>query len=135
MVGNAGATRLRAIGADVISIDRSELDLRHQVDVERFVERRRPDAIVLAAARVGGIAANDAYPVDFLLDNLLIETNVFSAAHRFDVDRLLFLGSSCIYPRLADQPIAEDALLTGPLEPTNQWYAIAKIAGLRLAEA
>ena len=96
---------------------------------------QRPDTVVLAAAKVGGILANDSYPADFLLDNLLIETAIISGAHAANVDRLLFLGSSCIYPKMAPQPIVEDALLTGPLEPTNEWYAIAKIAGIKLVQA
>ncbi len=96
---------------------------------------RRPHAVVLAAAKVGGILANDSFPAEFLLDNLMIETNVMSAAREAGVEKLLFLGSSCIYPRLAPQPIREEALLTGPLEPTNEWYAIAKIAGIKLGQA
>ncbi|WP_333979333.1 GDP-L-fucose synthase [Sphingomonas aerolata] len=116
--------------------DRSpRLDLRRQADVEAWLEEVRPDAIVIAAARVGGILANDSYPVDFLEDNLLIQTNIIGTAHRIGVERLLFLGSSCIYPRMADQPITEAALLTGQLEETNQWYAIAKIAGIKLVQA
>jgi GDP-L-fucose synthase len=99
------------------------------------MEKARPDAVFLAAARVGGILANDTAPADFLYDNLMIEANVIEAAHRAGVEKLLFLGSSCIYPKFAPQPIAEEALLTGPLEPTNEWYAIAKIAGIRLAQA
>jgi GDP-L-fucose synthase len=135
MVGSALLRRLAAEPCTVLTATRAELDLTRQAEVERFVRDSRPDAIVLAAAKVGGILANDTYPADFLHENLLIATSVIGAAHRYDVERLLFLGSSCIYPRLAPQPIAEDALLTGPLEPTNEWYAIAKIAGLRLAQA
>jgi GDP-L-fucose synthase len=135
MVGSALVRRLAREDCELITVTRSELDLRRQAEVNRFVADRRPDAIVLAAARVGGILANDTYPADFLYDNLLIETNVIGAAHAHDVGRLLFLGSSCIYPRLAPQPIVEEALLTGPLEPTNEWYAIAKIAGMKLVEA
>src|SRR5690606_29185886 len=93
------------------------------------------DAVILAAARVGGILANDRYPADFIYENLILEANVIHAAHRTDVEKLLFLGSSCIYPKFAEQPIEEEALLTGPLEPTNEWYAIAKIAGIRLCQA
>jgi GDP-L-fucose synthase len=135
MVGSAVVRRLAGEPCEVITAGRETLDLTRQAEVEAFIAEARPDAIVLAAARVGGILANDAHPVDFLVQNLQIETNIFAAAHASDVDRLLFLGSSCIYPRLAPQPITEDALLTGPLEPTNQWYAIAKIAGIKLAQA
>jgi GDP-L-fucose synthase len=134
MVGSAVVRRLGSENCTVLTATRREVDLTRQADVERFVADARPDAIVLAAAKVGGILANDSYPADFLHENLLIETSVFGAAHANDVDRLLFLGSSCIYPRLAPQPIEEDALLTGPLEPTNEWYAIAKIAGIKLAQ-
>lgn len=135
MVGSAVARRLADENCTVLTASREEVDLTRQAEVERFVRDARPDAIVLAAAKVGGILANDTYPADFLYKNLLIETSVFGAAHANDVDRLLFLGSSCIYPRLAPQPIEEDSLLTGPLEPTNEWYAVAKIAGIKLAQA
>jgi GDP-L-fucose synthase len=135
MVGSAVARRLDGEGCTLLTATRAEVDLTRQAEVERFVKEERPDAIVLAAAKVGGIVANDTYPADFLFDNLVIETNVFGAAHANNVGRLLFLGSSCIYPRLAEQPITEDSLLTGPLEPTNEWYAVAKIAGIKLAEA
>lgn len=135
MVGSALVRRLAREDCELITVTRSELDLRRQAEVDQFVGDRKPDAIVIAAARVGGILANDTYPADFLYDNLLIETNIIGAAHAHDVGRLLFLGSSCIYPRLAPQPIVEEALLTGPLEPTNEWYAVAKIAGMKLAEA
>jgi len=135
MVGSAVVRRLGAEGCTVLTAGRDEVDLTRQAEVERYVEEARPDAIVLAAAKVGGILANDSFPAEFLYDNLLIETAVFGAAHRFGVDRMLFLGSSCIYPRLAPQPIEETALLTGPLEPTNEWYAVAKIAGIKLAQA
>lgn len=135
MVGSAVLRRLADEGCELITASRGELDLTRQAEVAQFVGDRRPDAIVLAAAKVGGILANDTHPADFLYDNLLIETNVIGAAHARDVGRLLFLGSSCIYPRLAPQPIVEESLLTGPLEPTNEWYAIAKIAGMKLAES
>ncbi|WP_027666475.1 GDP-L-fucose synthase [Rhizobium leguminosarum] len=135
MVGSALVRRLHLENCTVITATRQELDLKRQDEVERFVETNRPDAIILAAAKVGGILANDTFPADFLYDNLIIEANIFEAAHRNGVDRLLFLGSSCIYPKFAPQPISEDALLTGPLEPTNEWYAVAKIAGIKLAEA
>jgi GDP-L-fucose synthase len=135
MVGSALVRRLALEGCDTITASRSEVDLRRSLDVDGFMEANRPDIVVIAAAKVGGILANDTYPVDFLLENLQIETNIFDASHRAGVDRLLFLGSSCIYPKLAQQPITEDSLLTGPLESTNEWYAIAKIAGVKLAQA
>ncbi|MBY5706572.1 GDP-L-fucose synthase [Rhizobium leguminosarum] len=135
MVGSALVRRLHSENCAVITATRQELDLKRQDEVERFVQTNRPDAIILAAAKVGGILANDTFPADFLYDNLIIEANIFEAAHRNGVDRLLFLGSSCIYPKFAPQPISEDALLTGPLEPTNEWYAVAKIAGIKLADA
>lgn len=135
MVGGAVVRRLRSEDCLVVGLDEPRVDLRRQDAVEALIGRLKPDAIVMAAAKVGGILANDTYPADFLYDNLLIEANVTQAAHANDVDRMLFLGSSCIYPRLAPQPIAEDSLLTGPLEPTNEWYAIAKITGIKLAQA
>lgn len=135
MVGSAIVRRLASEGCEVLVAGRDELNLLDQAGVRAWMADRRPDAVVLAAAKVGGILANDTYPADFLYENLVIETNVIEAAFRQDVEKLLFLGSSCIYPKLAPQPIPEDALLTGPLEPTNEWYAIAKIAGLKLCEA
>ena len=120
MVGSAVVRRLESEQCTILTATRSELDLTRQAEVERFVADVKPDAIVVAAAKVGGILANDTYPADFLYENLLIETAIFGAAHAFDVQRLLFLGSSCIYPKLAPQPITEDALLTGPLEETNE---------------
>lgn len=135
MVGSAVARRLAREPVDVLTVSRAELDLRDQPAVRAWVAREKPDVIILAAAKVGGILANDTYPADFLVDNLVIETNVIEAAHRADVERLVFLGSSCIYPKFAPQPIREDSLLTGPLEPTNEWYAIAKIAGIKMCQA
>jgi GDP-L-fucose synthase len=135
MVGSAIARCLAKRGDGVLKVDRETIDLRNQVGVEAWLRRNRPDAIVLAAARVGGIYANDAFAADFIYDNLVIEANVIHAAHLAGIDRLLFLGSSCIYPKFAPQPIKEEALLTGSLEPTNQWYAIAKIAGIKLCQA
>ena len=135
MVGSAVMRRLAAEACHLITADRSALDLTRQDATERFAARERPDIVVLAAARVGGILANRDFPASFLYENLAIAANVIEAAHRAGVPRLLFLGSSCIYPRDAAQPIAEAALLTGPLEPTNEAYAIAKIAGLKLTEA
>jgi GDP-L-fucose synthase len=135
MVGSALVRRLATENCEILTASHGELDLARQADVETWVADRRPDAVIMAAARVGGILANDSYPADFLYDNLAIETNVIHAAHKAHVAKLLFLGSSCIYPKLAPQPIPESALLTGPLEPTNQWYAIAKIAGVMLCQA
>jgi GDP-L-fucose synthase len=135
MVGSAVVRRLDIEGCEIVTAGRDTLDLKRQREVEAFLLAARPDVIVMAAAKVGGILANDTRPAEFLYDNLMIEANVVQAAHEAGVDRLLFLGSSCIYPKLAPQPIAENALLTGPLEPTNEWYAIAKIAGIKLAEA
>ncbi len=135
MVGSAIVRRLQGQGCDILTADRSQLDLLDQAETRTWLAREKPDAVVLAAAKVGGILANDTYPADFLYDNLMIAANVIEAAHRADIDRLLFLGSSCIYPKLAAQPIKEEALLTGPLEPTNEWYAIAKIAGIKLCQA
>ncbi len=135
MVGSALMRRLQAEGCDLITAGRNEVDLRRQADVEAWMAVNRPQAVFVAAAKVGGILANDSYPAEFLYDNLAIELNVIEAARRAGVEKLLFLGSSCIYPRLAPQPIAEQALLSGPLEPTYQWYAVAKIAGLMLCRA
>jgi GDP-L-fucose synthase len=135
MVGSAIVRRLASEGCTVLTATRAELDLQDQRAVREWFVREKPDAVFLAAAKVGGILANDMYPADFLYDNLMIEANVIEAAHRSDVGKLMFLGSSCIYPKLAPQPIEESALLTGPLEPTNEWYAIAKIAGIKLAQA
>lgn len=135
MVGAAVVRRLASEDCEVLTAGRDVMDLRDQAAVRAWMAAEKPDAVVLAAAKVGGILANDRYPADFLYDNLVIETNIIEAAFRQGVGKLLFLGSSCIYPKLAPQPIPEDALLTGPLEPTNAWYAIAKIAGLKLCEA
>ena len=135
MVGSALVRRLARQDCEVVTATRDELDLTDRQRVRDWFAQRRPQAVFLAAAKVGGILANDSFPADFLYDNLMIEANVIEAAHRFDVEKLCFLGSSCIYPKYADQPIREDSLLTGPLEPTNQWYAIAKIAGIKLAQA
>ncbi|UEM23953.1 GDP-L-fucose synthase [Skermanella mucosa] len=135
MVGSAIVRRLAAEDCEILTVDRDAVDLRRQAEVEDWVGSRRPDAIFLAAATVGGIHANGTRPADFIYDNLSIEANVIHAAHLAGVPKLLFLGSSCIYPKLAPQPMTEDALLTGPLEETNQWYAIAKIAGIRLCQA
>lgn len=135
MVGSALVRRLQNEGCEIVTADHAALDLRNQAATRSWFEANRPDVVFMAAARVGGIYANATFPVDFLYDNLAIAANVVEAAHRTGVKKLVFLGSSCIYPRLAPQPIPEDALLTGPLEPTNEWYAVAKIAGLKLCEA
>ena len=136
LVGSAIVRRLEALGChNVLGRSRSELDLRDQAAVNQFFLEHRPEFVFLAAARVGGILANSTRPAEFLHDNLAIQTNVIHAAWRYGAKKLLFLGSSCIYPRLAPQPIKEEYLLTGPLETTNEAYAIAKIAGLKLAAA
>jgi len=134
MVGSAIVRRLEQENCIVLASDRS-VDLREQAAVRRWFDEYRPDAVVVAAAKVGGILANDTFPADFLYDNLMIEANIIEAARVSAVEKLLFLGSSCIYPKFAAQPITEDALLTGPLEATNEWYAIAKIAGIKLCQA
>lgn len=135
MVGSALVRRLAHVPCEILTVSRTEVDLKDQARTRTWMLAQRPDVVILAAARVGGILANASYPVEFLYDNLMIEANVIEAAHRSGVRKLLFLGSSCIYPKLAPQPMDEDALLTGPLEATNQWYAIAKIAGIKLCQA
>ncbi len=136
MVGSAIVRRLQALGhRQLLTAPRHELDLADGTAVRAFLARERPDVVVLAAAKVGGIQANNQFPADFIAENLAIQLNVIAGAHEAGVQRLLFLGSSCIYPRLAPQPMREDALLTGTLEPTNEPYAIAKIAGIKLCES
>ncbi len=135
MVGSALVRRLASEGCEILTVAHAAVDLRRQDQVEAWMANNRPDAVFLAAAKVGGILANDTYPADFLYDNLILEANVIHAAYKARVEKLMFLGSSCIYPKFADQPIVEDALLSGSLEPTNEWYAIAKIAGLKLCAA
>ncbi|WP_027368392.1 GDP-L-fucose synthase [Desulfocurvibacter africanus] len=136
LVGSAIARRLRTEGfANILTRTHKELDLLEQAAVRRFFEIEKPEYVFLAAAKVGGIHANDSYPAEFIRDNLLIQTNVIDAAWKSGVKKLCFLGSSCIYPKLAPQPINEEHLLTGPLEPTNEWYAIAKIAGIKMCQA
>jgi GDP-L-fucose synthase len=135
MAGSAIVRRLAGEGCDLLAVDRKEVDLRRQSEVEDWIAATRPQAVFVAAATVGGIVANDTRPAEFIYDNLIIETNIIHAAWKVGVEKLLFLGSSCVYPKLAPQPLVEDALLTGPLEPTNQWYAIAKIAGIKLCQA
>jgi GDP-L-fucose synthase len=135
MVGSAIARRLTSEACEVLTADRNSVDLRCQAATERWIYENKPDAIFLAAARVGGIYANNAYPADFIADNIAIELNVIRGAHRAGVKKLLFLGSSCIYPKFAPQPMTEETLLTGELEPSNQWYAVAKIAGIKLCQS
>jgi GDP-L-fucose synthase len=135
MVGSAIVRRLAGVGCETITAGRAEVDLERQEETERFIAARRPDVVIVAAAKVGGIHANDTYPAEFISENLAIARNVIHASYLAGVNKLLFLGSSCIYPRLAAQPMREEQLLTGPLEPTNEWYAVAKIAGIKLCQA
>ncbi|MDQ6978545.1 MAG: NAD-dependent epimerase/dehydratase family protein, partial [Mariprofundaceae bacterium] len=136
LVGSAIVRNLQAEGFDNLLLKRSkEVDLRKQTDVDALFAEELPDYLFLAAAKVGGIYANNTYPADFIRENLQIQTNVIDAAYRHGVKKLVFLGSSCIYPKLAAQPMAEDCLLTGALEATNEWYAIAKIAGIKMCQA
>jgi GDP-L-fucose synthase len=136
LVGNAIIRQLRKSGyTNLITATSQELDLREQGVVRDFFASHMPECVVLAAAKVGGILANDTYPAEFIYDNLMMEANVIDAAYRADVKKLLFLGSTCIYPRMAPQPLKEEYLLTGPLEATNEWYAVAKIAGIKLCQA
>ena len=135
MVGSAIARALQSRGCAILTAPWPGVDLRRQEQVEGWMQCERPDAVFLAAARVGGIWANDTRPAEFIHDNLAIQSTVIESAHRAGVGKLLFLGSSCIYPRMAHQPIDEEALLTGPLEPTNEWYAVAKIAGVKMCQA
>ncbi|MFP6734839.1 MAG: GDP-L-fucose synthase [Rhodospirillales bacterium] len=135
MVGSALVRRLESEDCKILKSTSDELDLRRQSDVEAWMEVQKPDAIFLCAATVGGILANETRPAEFIYDNMMIETNVIHGAWRTGVEKLLFMGSACIYPREAPQPMPEDCLLTGPLEPTNEWYAIAKIVGIKLCQA
>jgi len=136
MVGSAIINELKDKGYhNLIYQTSSELDLRNQPAVNEYIAKEKPEVVIIAAARVGGILANDKYPYQFIYDNLAIETNLINAAHKNDVEKVIFLGSSCIYPKFANQPLKEEYLLTGELEPTNQWYAVAKIAGIKLIEA
>ena len=135
MVGRAVVKALAGENCTVLTSERQDADLLRQSEVETWMAHQKPDAVVVCAARVGGILANDTYPADFIYDNLMIEANLIRASLDIGVEKLLFLGSSCIYPKLAPQPIAEEALLTGALEPTNEWYAIAKIAGIKICQA
>ena len=135
MAGSAIVRRLAAEDCEILTVGRGEVDLRRQAAVEEWMASAKPDVVFMAAAKVGGIHANNSLPAEFLYENLAIETNIIHSAWRNSVSKLVFLGSSCIYPRLAEQPMREDALLTGPLEPTNEWYAVAKIAGIKLCQA
>ena len=136
MVGSACKRALEVKGyKNIIGFGSKELDLRDQRAVFEMIEREKPDAIIDAAAKVGGILANSKYPYEFLMDNMLIQNNLIKAAHELDIKKFIFLGSSCIYPKMALQPLKEEYLLTGPLEETNQWYALAKISGVKLIEA
>jgi GDP-L-fucose synthase len=135
MAGSAMVRRLAREDCEILTIERRDLDLTRQEPTERYIAMTRPDLVVVTAARVGGIVANNTYPVDFLADNLAIELNLIRASHAAGVRKLLFVGSTCIYPKFARQPMGEDELLKGELEPTNQWYAIAKIAGIKLCQA
>lgn len=136
MVGSAVLNEFSSNGySNIIVRNSNELDLRNQKSVNEFISAEKPDLIILAAARVGGILANNEYPWQFIYDNLMIEANIINAAHNNEIQNLIFLGSSCIYPKLAPQPLKEEYLLTGPLEPTNEWYAVAKITGIKLCQA
>lgn len=135
MVGSALVRRLQSEDCEIVTVDRQGLDLCRQSDVEAWMKDVRPECVFVPAAKVGGILANDSRPAEFLYENLMIEANIIHSAFECKVEKLLFLGSSCIYPKLAKQPMSEDALLEGPLEPTNEWYAIAKIAGLKMCES
>ena len=135
MAGSAVVRRLEREPCEILTVGRETVDLRRQAEVEAWMAEARPDVVFLTAALVGGIHANNTRPAEFLYENLAIETNIIHGAYRVGVKKLVFLGSSCIYPRLAEQPMREDSLLTGPLEPTNEWYAIAKIAGIKLCQA
>jgi GDP-L-fucose synthase len=135
LVGSAVARRLQYEDCTILTAPRQQVDLRRPDQVDQWMRDARPQAVVVAAARVGGIHANDSRPAEFLYDNLMIEANIIEAARQSRIEKLIFLGSSCIYPRMAPQPIPETALLTGPLEPTNEWYAVAKIAGIKLCQA
>ena len=135
MAGAAIARRLGSENCEIVTASRADLDLTRQVDVEEFMSRTRPHVVIVAAAKVGGIKANMDYPADYLADNLAITQNLIAASHNAKVEKLLMLGSTCIYPRLAKQPMSEDQFLTGPFEPTNEWYAVAKTAAIKLCQA
>jgi GDP-L-fucose synthase len=134
-VGRALCERLASEGCEILTVSRAELDLRRQSDTEAWLAANKPDAVILAAATVGGIEANRTRPAEFLYDNLAIELSVIEGAYKAGCSKLMMLGAACVYPRMAEQPIVEEALMTGPLEPTNEWYSIAKIAGMKMVEA
>lgn len=135
MVGSALVRRFQQENCTILTASRDELDLRNPILVRQWIKEHKPDAVIIAAAKVGGILANDTYPADFIHDNIAISSSIINGSFHEGVNRLMFLGSSCIYPKFAAQPIAESALLTGPLEPTNEWYALAKIAGIKMCQA
>jgi GDP-L-fucose synthase len=135
MVGSAICRRLKSENCTILTATRTKLDLTSQQNVSKWIAHHKPDAIFICAAKVGGIYANDTYPAEFLYENLMIQSNIIHSAYENNVEKLLFLGSSCVYPKFAEQPITENALLTGSLEPTNEWYALAKIAGIKLCQA
>ena len=135
MVGSALAGQLTGIGSEILTVSSSELDLRDQSATRKWLKANKPEAIIIAAAKVGGIWANNIYPTSFLYDNLMIEANIIEAAAKIGVEKLMLLGTGCIYPKVTEQPVQESSLLSGPLEPTNEWYAIAKIAGIKLCQA
>jgi GDP-L-fucose synthase len=135
MVGSALVKQLEALGSEILTVARSELDLRDQAETRKWLKENKPESIIIAAAKVGGIWANNTDPIAFLYDNLMIEVNIIEAAAKIGVEKLMLLGTGCIYPKLTEQPIQESSLLSGPLEPTNEWYAIAKIAGIKLCQA
>lgn len=135
MVGRAVVSLLKNYKCEILLVDREDLDLTNQSNVKKWITFNKPDAIIICAARVGGILANSKFPAEFLYQNLMIETNIINSAYENDIGRLLFLGSSCIYPKHCEQPMKESALLTGALESTNEWYALAKIAGIKLCQA
>ena len=135
MVGSAIIRRLEREDCHCLTVTRNEVNLSRQTEVEDWMAQHKPQAVFVTAAKVGGIHANNIYPAEFIYENLMIESNIIHSAYKTNVEKLLFLGSSCIYPKMAPQPITEEALLTGPLEPTNEWYAIAKIAGIKLCQA
>ena len=133
LVGSAIVRKLKSLGYEnILTRTSKELDLRNQQKVFDFISKEKPGYMFVAAAKVGGILANDSYPADFIYDNLIMECNLIHAAYQAKIEKMLFLGSTCIYPKLAEQPLKEEYLLTGPLEPTNEWYAVAKIAGIKL---
>jgi GDP-L-fucose synthase len=135
MVGSALVKQLESIGSEILTVSSKELDLREQSATRKWLMENKPEAIIIAAAKVGGIWANNIYPTSFLYDNLMIEANIIEAAAKIGVEKLMLLGTGCIYPKVTEQPVQESSLLSGPLEPTNEWYAIAKIAGIKLCQA